>query len=68
MTPEIERLAIQHAAALIEYYEADRALTKLNNPQYSHLFHTDRIAAKERLDAAEYELDHACREAGMARA
>ena len=68
MTPEIERLAIQHATALVEYYEADRALAELGNPQYKQIFHVDRIKAKERLDAAEYELDHACREAGRARA
>ena len=61
MTPEIERLAIQYATALVEYYEADRSLTNLRDPQYKQIFYVDRIKAKERLDAAEYEFDAACR-------
>lgn len=60
MTPEIERLAIRYAAALVEYYEADKSLADLKNPQYKQIFHVDRIKAKERLDAAEYELHAAC--------
>jgi hypothetical protein len=60
MAPEIERLAIQYAAALVEYYDADRSLANLGNPQYKQIFHVDRIKAKERLDAAETELHAAC--------
>jgi hypothetical protein len=62
MTPEIERLAIQYATALVEYYEADRSLTDLRNPQYKQIFYTDRLAAKDRRDAAETALDIACQD------
>ena len=62
MTPEIERLAIQYATALVEYHEARLSFTNLTDYTYRHIFYSDKITAKERLDAAETALDIACRE------
>ena len=65
MTPEIERLAIQYATALVEYYEADRSFMKnFKNPEVNskHRLYTDRLAAKDRRDAAETALYLACKD------
>ena len=56
MTPEIERLALRHAAALVEYYKLD----KLNSESSLDYYKLDKIAAAKTLDAAEAELHAAC--------
>ncbi len=56
MTPEIERLAIQHANALVEYYKLD----KLNSESPLNYYKLDKIAAGKTLDALECELQLAC--------
>jgi hypothetical protein len=56
MTPEIERLALRHAAALVEYYKLD----KLNSESSLDYYKLDKIAAAKTIDAAEAELHAAC--------
>lgn len=63
MTPEIERLAIQYATALVEYYEADQSyMANFKDSKHGQIFYTDRLTAKKRLDYAEAVLDYACRD------
>ena len=56
MTPVIERLALRHAAALVEYYKFD----KLNSESPLDYYKLDKIAAGKTLDIEEAELHAAC--------
>lgn len=56
MTPVIERLAIRHAAALVEYYRLD----KLNNESPLDYYKLDKLSALKALETEEAELHRAC--------
>lgn len=63
ITPEIERLANQYAAALVEYYDVDRSfMENFKNTKYTQFNYTEKRDAKKRLDAAETALYIACRD------